>query len=381
LDNRIVYFALLLIAPLKVMTGTVLFTAPPKIAIYFQNIENIEILSKMVLTIPFIAVVFFSPFVRLLVDKFGEKTTFVFALIYLAILGSMTGLLDNIYAILLCRLFFGFGIAVISSLFLVIIGSLIEKKNISIFLGHQRSFTFLGGLFFIFLGGFVSEYSWRYCFFLYLIIFFVVFTTVKFIDLPNTNQEKIKIKIKTITVLKNHGFFYFVAFFLNLLFYMVPTQIPFLLHKIGLEKYISTIFGLDMFAAIFSAFIFGYISKKYSPKQIFIATLFIKAFAYIGFSGSNSLLMFSFFISFSGLASGVLHILLSKWVLDNTNYNNRLQNSSTLTASIYLGLFFSPILFSPLITSFSIEASFFVAGLLFLLSTFFINKYLYVQKS
>ena len=170
------------------------------------------------------------------------------------------------------------------------------------------------------------------------------------------------------------------AFFLNLLFYLIPTQIPFLLHKLGLESYISTILGVDMFAAIFSAFIFGYINKKYNLKQIFIFAILIKSFAYIGFSVSTSLSMFLFFILFSGASSGVLHILLAKWVLDHTNNDNRLQNSSTLTASIYLGLFFSPILCYPLVSKFSIEASFFVAGFLFLFSIYFINKYLYAYQ-
>lgn len=373
MNNRITNFALLLVSPIPVMSGTVLMAATPSIAMHFQNVTDAKLLSQLILAIPFIAITIFSPFVYPLTKFFGKKKTFVYALIYISVVGTLSGLLDNIYLILIARLFFGFGIAVISSIFLSMIGEYFEGHKRNLFLGYQSSFTFLMGALFTMLGAWVGEYSWRYCFYLYTLIILIVFTSAFFLKFPEQQKRQEKRKLIQFGLFKQYFSVFFFAFLLKLLFYVFPTQIPFLLTEKGLSNYMGVILSSLLICAVISSLMFGYMNKIMSLKTLLVSTLLLKAISYFGISISSNIWFILVFASLSGVSSGLLHINLIKWLLDQIPSEYRLQGTSILTSSMHCGFFVSPIILYPVVNTYGIASSFLLASLLLIIASFYLQ--------
>lgn len=170
--QKMARITLLLISPINIISGSTIISVMPFIKKDFMHVDNIVFLSQMIFTLPFISIVLFAPLTCYLTDYFGKKKTLVATLFYIAFIGTLTGLLDNIYYILVARFFFGIGMAFFSTVFVTLIGDYYESKERNFFLGYQKSFTLLFGLIFILLGEKLASYSWKYSFFLFGLIFF-----------------------------------------------------------------------------------------------------------------------------------------------------------------------------------------------------------------
>jgi MFS family permease len=372
-NTKLNNIALLLVSPLSVVSSSVLTATIPYIAIHFQDVEYAKLLSQLIISIPYLAITLFAPFVYFIVSRFGKKNTFIYALIYMAILGAATGLLDNLYIIVLARFFFGFGIATISSIYLSLVADYFKNHDRNCFLGHQSSYTFLIGAMFTMFGFMAGQYSWQYSFYIFLVIFIVVLTSILFLKFPQP-VKKTRNPIQY-AIFKRYFSIFFFAFLLKLIFYIFPTQIPFLLLEKGLESYIGIILSSLLASAVFSSFMYGYISKRVSTNTILTAILLLKAISYIAIAISISIAPILIASIFSGLASGLLHIVFIKWLLDKISEQDRLSGTSILTSSMHFGFFMSPIIFYPLITTFNVASGFLIASiLLIVISLYFYKK-------
>ncbi|WP_024954022.1 MFS transporter [Sulfurospirillum arcachonense] len=370
MDKRITYFALLIISPLTLMTSTVLMASLPNISEYFAGMKNIHLLSQLIVTIPFISITLFAPFVHHLTKIWEKKQVFIYALFYCAILGAFTGILDNIYYILIARFLFGFGIATISSIFFSLIGDYFEGHQRNVFLGHQRSFAFLAGIVFTMLGSWVGNYSWRYCFFLYLLIFIVVATSILLLKGKNNIVEEIKPQSE---LFKKYFPIFFFSFLLNLFFYILPTQLPFLLNQLDLNAYIGVLISCNFLLAIFSASFFGYLNKKFTLKQLLVGSLHLKAISFLMMASVSTFGYFFLASIITGISTGLIHICIAKWLLDKIPAENRLQGSSFLTSSTYCGFFLSPIFFYPIKLYDDFDLIFWISGVSLILIAFYLH--------
>ncbi|MFT7004607.1 MAG: MFS family permease [Sulfurimonas sp.] len=373
-NNKVNNFALLLVSPLSVMSSTILTAVIPYIAIHFQDVAYAKLLSQLILSIPYLSIALFAPFVYHIVNFFGKKKTFIYALIYVALLGALTGLLDNLYLIVVARFFFGFGIATISSIFLSLVGDYFEMHSRNIFLGYQSSFAFLMGAVFTMLGAWVGEYSWQYSFYLFLVILLVAFTSVLFLKFPKSQTKRRRpFQFK---LFKNNFSIFFFAFLLKLIFFIFPTQIPFLLLDKGLENYIGVVLSLLLVFAVISSFMYGYISKKISLNSLLVTVLLLKAISYFSIAVATSIVPILMATVLSGTATGLLHIIFVKYLLDKIPQQDRLSGTSILISTMHFGFFLSPIALYPLISTFNVAFSFLVASVILVAS----SLYIYIKK-
>jgi len=70
---------------------------------------------------------------------------------------------------------------------------------------------------------------------------------------------------------------------------------------------------------------------------------------------------------------------MTAWMLSRTHHTQRIHKSAYLTSALFLGQFFSPILFHPVVSYFSIEHFFMVIGI-GLLNIVFISYFIFKQK-
>ena len=64
-----------------------------------------------------------------------------------------------------------------------------------------------------------------------------------------------------------------------------------------------------------------------------------------------------------GFGGGILMTNMTAWMLSRTHHTQRIHKSAYLTSSLFLGQFFSPIIFHPVVSYFSIENFFIVIGI------------------
>ena len=80
-----------------------------------------------------------------------------------------------------------------------------------------------------------------------------------------------------------------------------------------------------------------------------------------------------------GFGGGILMTNMTAWMLSRTHHTQRIHKSAYLTSSLFLGQFFSPIFFHPIVSFFSIENFFMVIGV-GLLSIVFTSYFIFKQK-
>ena len=139
----------------------------PTSALASFTLEHLDILTRLVLTIPAIFVVILSPFAGMLMDRFG-KLRFVFPAMIVWTLSGVSGFfLNDIYAILISRAIFGIATAFIMTGASALLGDYYShggfnrRENA---LSWQGFFCAVGGALFICIAGYASSYSWRYPF-------------------------------------------------------------------------------------------------------------------------------------------------------------------------------------------------------------------------
>ena len=151
LDSKIFYFALFSVSAMTVLGSTAIAPALPNLEKHFLDIENIEFLVKLVLTIPAIFIVFFSPISGYLFDKYKRLKLIYPAIIIWSISGVSGFFLDNIYYILISRAIFGIATAFVmtgSSALLADYYTGIKREKA---LRFQNFYTAFGG---------ASHYGW-----------------------------------------------------------------------------------------------------------------------------------------------------------------------------------------------------------------------------
>jgi len=228
--NKGTKLAILMLGALTMMSNVAIVTTLPYIKKYFNSIENIDFLSRLILTAPSLSIAFLAPILGHLIHHIGSKKSTVIGLIMFSLFGSAGLYLNGVYYILMSGLLLGIAIAVLMITATTLIGEYFTGEERHKFMGLQSVFIALGGIFFTVAGGMLSDINWRYSFGVYLIGLFVLYLILRYIHKKDIFIEKIKENEYSISKKLIH--IYFLAFLLMLVFYIIPTQIPFLLmHK------------------------------------------------------------------------------------------------------------------------------------------------------
>lgn len=367
-SSKLFYFALFSVSAMTVLGSTAIAPSLPNLEKHFDNVKNIEMLGKFVLTIPAIFVVFFSPISGFLFDKFERLKLIYPAMILWSISGVSGFFLDNIYYILISRAIFGIATAFVmtgaSALIADYYTGIKREKALSI----QGFFTAFGGALFLIMGGFLSNINWRYPFLVYLLGIVIFFIALKMLFEPKRNK-----KLTNQIVNTNDGFhfftflpIYFLGFFGMSLFYIIPTQVPFFIIQVlekggelvGISLAISSVF--TALSSLFYAKIRRYLSLE---------NMYFLGFGAIGLGLCLINIFHTYFILllslvFIGFGLGIFLVTNSSWLFSMTNDNIRAKAYGFLASSIFMGQFLSPIITQPVVNMVGLVNMFLVFGII-----------------
>ena len=329
------------------MAGALIAPALPKIAEQFTTYPNYELLTKLLLSLPALSVAVSSQLLGWIIDKTGRKKLLIFSLILFAISGTSAYWMNNLYYLLISRAVLGVAIAGLTTTSITLIGDYYSGAEREKFIGIQSSFMSLGGIFFIPLGGLLASYSWRNPFLMYVASLLILPFIYKVIYEPKVekinvnNPKKIDEPINKIVI----AFILFIAFTSMVLFYMLPTQIPFLLSSLGEKD--SIMQGLAIATGTttgaLASFMYQKIKNKLSFSTIYAVAFAMQVIGYavIGLATSYAVVIVGVMVA--GFAIGLMMPNANLWIVEVSPPSHRGRMIGAVSATGFLGLFLSPI--------------------------------------
>lgn len=167
-----------LCAALPVMMAVLLSPGLPALQQEFLGEPDIQVLSKMVIMMPALAIALTAGPLGFLIDRWGRFPILLLSLLLFGLFGVQGYWAEDIYALIATRFFFGIGVAGIMTTTSTTLAEHYDGLPLRRMLGFQAGFMGIWGIGFQVIGGFLAETSWRSPFLLYAIAFPLVFAVI-----------------------------------------------------------------------------------------------------------------------------------------------------------------------------------------------------------
>ncbi len=379
-NTKLLEVTLLLASTLTILANAIVAPSLPLISSAFIDVKNVEILTKMMLTLPALTIAIVAPLAGRLLDKIGRIKVLIISLLIYLLAGTSGFWLENLFPILIGRVVFGLGVAGIMTVSTTLIGDYFTGARREHFMGLQGAFVALGGLVFITAAGVLTDINWRLAFLIYGFSAIVLVLVPFSLHEPKITHEKTTQKTQNGTTVSPIVWLVFIsAFITTVSFYMIPVQLPFFLQK--LEGINGNKMGLALgslpFAQAIASFYYKRVKMKFDFTGIYSMGFIPMAigFSVIGFSHTYWQTIAGVLIS--GLGVGLLIPNGNLWMINLVPVQVRGKYVGYLTTATFLGMFFSPIIIQPVQNMVGINMSFIVLGVsLALLS----GVYFFIQK-
>lgn len=272
------------------MAGAIVAPSLPLISEVFGEVENIAILSRLIITLPALFVAISAPFFGILTDRYGRKWLLLMSLALYAVSGTSGFLINNIYVLLLSRAFLGLAVGGIMTIATALIGDYFKGDERNSFAGMQGAFMGVGGMVFIALAGILADVSWHTPFLIYLFSVPVAILGIIYLYEPKITSEKKSVSPRAFKYDRKRVFsIYFLAFLGIVFFYMVPVQIPFLISSLDnvTNAHIGYAISLSTIPGSLAAMSYKRIKRVLSFRQIYQVSLFMMGIGYFIISQSS----------------------------------------------------------------------------------------------
>ncbi|HEO99066.1 MAG TPA: MFS transporter [Epsilonproteobacteria bacterium] len=354
-------FTLLLLSMTTMMSNVAIVTSLPHLKDHFPDTSQIEFLSRMMITLPSLAIAILAPFLGHFLHRFKRTHALMAALLFFALSGSAGLYLSDIHSLLLSRFALGVAIAVLMILTTSLVGDYFQTEERHRYMGLQSAFTSIGGLLFLLTGGILSDIDWRYSFGIYLVGILFLPLVLLYIKEPLhchplTDERGVQPRLFSI---------YLLAFFLMLIFYILPTQMPFLMmNHFGADgKLTGMIISMAFIFNALGALTFARLNIYYDFKSIYMIVMGIVAVGFLLIGNVHHVYLFFFTSPILGFGGGLMMTNIIAWMLHLAHESRRIRSSGYLTSFLFMGQFFSPILFHPVVDYFGVQHFFVVIGM------------------
>ena len=363
--------ALLLVACLTVMSAATIAPALPRMAEAFSAAPNAELLSKLVLTAPAVAIALCAPFAGVLVDRFGRVGILRASLVLYGAAGAAGYVLEDLYAILASRAALGVAVAGTMTSITALVGDYYSGEARTRYAGLQSLAMSLGAVVCVAAGGLLADVGWRLPFLVYLTGWAVLVPVALYVSEPR--------RAATPAVAQGHGAAfprgpvaaaYGITFFAVAMFYMIPVQAPFLLRAIGVASGTAAgaVVGAASLTAAGGSAWFARLRRSHGVLGVYAWALALMAagYALAGLAGTFAGVLAG--AAVAGVGVGLFFPNSNLWVLALAPPALRGQLAGGLTSAIFLAQFLSPILVHPLVAATSLARAFTIAAVLMALA-------------
>ncbi len=155
---------LLLPITMAVMGLIVLVPVLPAIMAHFHDVEGVEYLVPLMLTLPALCVALLSPIAGVVVDFFGRRKTLIVSLIVYAFVGVLPIFLESLTTIIISRAVLGAAEALVVISSTTLIGDYFHGREREKWLANHTAVASISSILLAFLGGALGSFGWRAAF-------------------------------------------------------------------------------------------------------------------------------------------------------------------------------------------------------------------------
>jgi MFS family permease len=365
---------ILAITSLTIIAGATIAPSLPGIRDHFIDTPGVELLTRLLLTVPALAIALFAPGVGWILDRYGRKRVIVFAIGGYAAAGTAGLYLDSLVSIIVSRAVLGMCVAGTLTGATTLVGDYFSGNDRNRVLGWQAGFTGLAGVVSLLAGGSLAELHWRAPFFMYFIALPVIPLVVAVVqdapvpdpailDAPAVAPVSIRARVAALVAT-----IYVVSYTVQIAFYMMPVQLPFYLVEMGETSPSRAGMSLATMTLCASvvAISFRWIRARLDRTVILTLALgglgagFVlvaHAHDYAGVIAANAVI---------GVAMGLNFPNLMGWLMARTPAHVRGRIVGGLMTCVFLGQFSSPIITQPLISRGGLEYGYRTMGMVLL---------------
>ncbi|MBN9670325.1 MFS transporter [Roseibium aggregatum] len=256
-----VAIALLLTATLKIMANATISPALPSLQAAFPDNPNAAYLTRFLVSAPSLTVVLVAPFAGLATDRYGRGRLLVAGIALFAVSGSAGAYLPGLSSILFSRFALGFAVALVMTAQVALVGDLFFGPRRGTFLGWQTAAINFSGFLYIGAAGLLAGVSPRLPFLVYALPVLLLPLLVTLVrredsspepigpvaDGADTGADRKRWLVASLAVGA-------LAMATVMLFFLMPSQLPFYLHENGFDAAKGTAAGLGALTLTGGAF-------------------------------------------------------------------------------------------------------------------------------
>jgi MFS family permease len=366
MDSLLVKVTLLLSSSLTVMAGATIAPSLPAMRDHFAATPNADYWVRLVLTAPALFIAISALFVGPLIDRFGRKPLLAIAVLLYGLAGASGAVLNDLGMILVGRVLLGLSVAGIMTTATALIADYYIEAARAQFLGFQAAFMGLGGVVFLSLGGFLADINWRMPFLIYLLALLIFPLVVFVLPEPDRTADTQRLGAASPAVFpwRIAGLTYIVALLSQIVFYLIPVQLPFYLKQLfdanasqsGLAIAFATLFSAA------SAIAYKQIKARLSFMGIYAIAFLSMAVGYLVIGFSTTYVMVLVGLAIAGAGLGLLMPNMNVCLTSTVPGSLRGRVLGGLTTAFFLGQFVSPILSQPLSGAVGLDVTYRLAG-------------------
>ena len=352
--------ALLFAATLTIMAGATIAPSLPAMREHFSALPQSDVLVRLVLTLPALVVALTSPLMGVLSDRWGRKPLLLAGLVLYVVAGSAGFVIEQLWLMLLSRALLGVAVAAVMTANTALMADLFQGEARNRILGMQGVFSNAGGTLFLVVGGLLAQQHWHLPFLIYLLP--VLLLPLVWAQVPAVRAQPPASAAASRLPMNVLWPIYAAAFLTFLLFYLIPTQLPFYLTgRCGASSGVSGLMvALTNLIGIFAGLLYVRVGSRLAPVRL--GSL---AFALLGLG----LMLVGLSGSYLGIGLGVLGLgvglsfpNLTAWLTQVAPVAVRGRAIGLLSSSLFLGQFMSPLLTQPVAHLTSLRSMFWLVG-------------------
>lgn len=235
-NSKGLLLTLLCASTLTVMSSASISAALPSLSRHFGDSLHADFLSRLLLTVPALFIAACSPIAGALMDRIGRKRVLVFGTTLYITAGSAGLLVSSFPALFASRVILGIGIAAIATAVPTLVGSYFSELSRSKIAGYQGAFSSFGGVLFVGIGSVLANLSWRGPFAVYALALPILICQFIYVFEPTHGGVRSTVPTGQKTGQGRTWFLFPLMGIGMVVFYLGPTQLPFHMRTLGVEK-------------------------------------------------------------------------------------------------------------------------------------------------
>jgi MFS family permease len=358
---------LLMTATLKIMANATISPALPALEASFAGDPGVAYLTRFLVSAPSLSVVLVAPFAGLAADRFGRGPLLVIGVVLFALAGSAGAYLPDLFSILMSRLLLGVAVALTMTAQVALVGDLFAGTRRSAFMGWQVAAVNFSGFFYIGIAGLLAGTSPRLPFLVYALPIFLLPLLVSILRQEKQSKSASSVQKRRDPKIEETGPWVVSAMSVGLLttltvmlFFLMPSQLPFYLDENGFDSASGTAIGLG--ALTLTGGTVALLFKRFSERLGLAATF-----------GLGFLFMAGGFVTLSieaawpailsgaalvGAGYGLVQPSFLLLALHIAPSGRRGSVSGIITTAMFLGQVISPLVLTPLIVTFGFPTTY-----------------------